>query len=145
MDGDVSMTTEQAAKKLKGESGEAKSKKNKKKNKKEQKDEAESATNGQEASTSPEKAADDKKKKGGAAELKDLGEGLKVKDVKVGSGKQAKPGNTILMRWRLLSCFFYTVPEQAAFQIHWEATVRKGFRQQHQGETRKCYSCCLYP
>ncbi|GJJ06236.1 hypothetical protein Clacol_000426 [Clathrus columnatus] len=89
MDGDVSMTS---AKKLKDQSGSAvdtkSSKKEKKKGKKEQ-------AKGEEADSSPAKSAD----KGASKEMKELSGGLKIKDVKTGSGKQAKAGNVISMRY----------------------------------------------
>lgn len=105
MDGDVSMASEKATKKLKDESGspvDAKlSKKDKKKNKKKGQGEAENATNGQAASSSPEKAAEKGKNTGTSKEIRELPGGLKIKDVKTGSGKEAKAGNTVLMRWGL--------------------------------------------
>jgi len=73
---------------LNGEAKPAESKKEKKKKEKEKKEKAES--------TSPEKKEGAEKKAGG--ELKELPGGLKVKDVKVGTGKQAKAGNTVSMR-----------------------------------------------
>ncbi|KAF8588630.1 hypothetical protein K439DRAFT_1384157 [Ramaria rubella] len=105
MDADTSVNLSTSAKKsnkkLKAESGSAvpvtmntdgdakpESKKEKKKKEKKNKAEGKSDTESGEA----------KEQKSGGT-LKELGGGLKIKDVKVGSGKQAKAGNNVLMRY----------------------------------------------
>lgn len=65
----------------------AESKKDKKKKEKKEKTEGESSP------------AKEEKKEKAAAPMKELPGGLKIKDVKVGTGKQAKAGNTVSMRY----------------------------------------------
>lgn len=111
LDADVSMTStsaKKANKKLKGESGsavpvnteavpkangEAKESKKEKKRKDKKKDKGDGKGDAEVTSGGEGKAS----KPGGT--LKELNGGLKIKDVKVGTGKQAKAGNTVSMRY----------------------------------------------
>ena len=112
MEADVSMTStsaKKANKKLKGESGSAvpvntgseskangeanesgkekeKKKRDRKKKKGEGKSDAEGPSEGESKAQKP------------SGTMKELGGGLKIKDVKVGTGKQAKAGNTVSLR-----------------------------------------------
>jgi FK506-binding nuclear protein len=93
-------------KKLKAEGGKAvatgsgdeekKSKKEKKKEKKEQKEEGKAQKNGVEGDEKAKKGSE-KEKKAGAVKI--LEGGIKVEDKTVGTGAQAKKGNTVSMRY----------------------------------------------
>ncbi|KIJ49711.1 hypothetical protein M422DRAFT_777627 [Sphaerobolus stellatus SS14] len=103
METDAPAAGEKATKKQKAENGsavlvtsdEAKPESKKEKKKKEKKAKAD----GTAASSSPSKEDAEKNPKAEASPLKELSGGLKYRDVKVGSGKQAKAGNTVSMRY----------------------------------------------
>ncbi|KAF8520326.1 FKBP-like protein [Hysterangium stoloniferum] len=109
-DGDVSMISAvsggKANKKLKAETGSAvpvstegaigdKKKEKKKKEKKGKEGKADASADAPAATSSPDKEKTAKK----SGSLQELSGGLKIRDMTVGTGKQAKAGNTVSMRY----------------------------------------------
>lgn len=152
MEADVSMTStsaKKANKKQKGESGsavpvtteaepktegEAKSTKKEKKKKEKKKDKE-----GKEGKSDVETPARGEGKASTTGALKELSGGLKIKDVKVGSGKQAKAGNTVSMRYVFMQSSnpFLLSP----FQVYRQTPKWQYVRFQYEGQASTLLLC----